>query len=343
MAEKTRTIPRSALKFAADLQPAGDPVQVDNSQLFPFSMIARTPGVAMHQFWGRCVHDFAGMAQVKPSVSVDYCHNPQDVVGFADRITVSAAGLEMSGALVSTRPEDRAAEIAGKRKAGVPYEASILTSWDNLVIEEIPQGFSTEVNGQLVEGPVVVFRQWELWGVAICPYGSDADTSVQFSAGLSGEVSVRLKEPAMTQPAPAAPPAKTGRDYISAFGQKGAVWFAEGKPWDEAVNKFSEELQQENREKSTKIDELSAQITQLSADLEKAKAEYDAEVEKLKSEHDAEVEGLKEEFSKFMGGQPVSADFQKSVVGDKKPLLPQDNYSKFAGLVGTKMPKPRDE
>lgn len=342
MAETTRTIPRSALKFAAEFQ-AGDVPQAkeDGSTLHPFTMLARTNGVANHAFWGRCIHDLSGMQQLKASISVDYCHHPEDVVGFSDRIGITAAGLEMGGALVSLRPDDRAAEIVTKQKAGVPYEASILTSWENLLIEHVPDGYTAEVNGQTVEGPITIFRAWELWGVAICPYGSDANTSVQFGAGLAGEVSVSIKESAMSTVAPA-PAAKSGQDYINLFGQKGAMWFAQGKSWDESMTKFAEEMKEEGEEKDSKITELSATISQLSEDLEKAKTEYEAELEKKQSEHDAEVATLKEEFTKFMGGQPVSADFQKSVTGDKKPLLAQDNVSKFAGLVGSKMPKPRE-
>lgn len=331
MAEHTRKIPRQALAFAAELV-AGDaaPATQDGATLFPFSMVARTKGVANHAWWGRCIHDFSGMLQLKPSISIDYAHDQRDVVGFADKIEVSADGLQLAGALVSMRPDDRAAEIAAKRKAGVPYEASIMTNWENLVIEEIPQGYTTEVNGETVEGPATVFRQWELWGCAICPYGSDAQTSLNFSAGPAGDVTVSVKGPAMTQQTN--PPAHSGQEFLNVFGPKGGVWFAEGKTWEQAFGLFADEMKTDATAKDGKITELSTKIGELTGQLETAKAEYDAEVAKMKAEHAAEADAMKKEFAAQMGGKPLSGAPGGGAPGTPPATAPS-NIDKFAAAI----------
>ncbi len=63
-------------------------------------------------------------------------------------------------------------------------------------------------------------------------------------------------EPTIAAPAAVAaaePPAKTGKDFLAAFGQQGAVWFVEGKSWDEAHALHSASLQKQ-------IDDLSQKL-----------------------------------------------------------------------------------
>jgi hypothetical protein len=337
MANETRTVPRSALMFAAELQPLdGAPVQADGSTLFPFRMIGRTSGVANHPLWGPCVHDFSGMEPAPAKISVDYCHNQADIIGFADQIELQPDALLLAGSLVSMRPDDRAAEIFAKGKAGVPYEASILTNLNGLVVEPIPEGFTAEVNGQQVEGPVTIFRNWSLWGIAICPYGSDANTSVQFAAGQAGEVEVTVKGFDMSKAATGvtAPAAaeKTGQDYLNAFGAKGGVWFAQGLGFYDALQKFADDATAESKEKDDKLAELAGQITALQGDLDAKQQEYDGEVEKIKAEYDAQIKDLQEQYKAFSGGQPLSSPPAGKTTPVATPL-PQNGLQKFAATL----------
>lgn len=267
----TKKIPRRALMFAAEFAPSMDAPQEENGQkVYPFKMVARTGGVAQHPWWGRCIHDFAGMIPAKPSVTVDYCHDPCDVIGYADSLQVVENALEMSGALISLQCMDRAEEVVLKRRAGVPYETSILTNWDGIVVEEISDGMVATVNGMEVEGPLTIFRQWQLWGVAVCPYGSDANTDVQFHAGVPGEIEVSLIErKAMSNGTPATvetQAVKTGKDYMAKFGkEKGALWFAEGKPWDECQAQFEADMAADSQAKDEQIAQLKGQLADMQA------------------------------------------------------------------------------
>jgi ATP-dependent Clp endopeptidase proteolytic subunit ClpP len=49
------------------------------------------------------------------------------------------------------------------------------------------------------------------------------------------------------------PPAKSGKDFLAAFGAQGAVWFVEGKSWDDAQALHAGSLQKQ-------IDELNAKL-----------------------------------------------------------------------------------
>lgn len=185
----TCAVPRLAVRLAAAVEL---PKEGGTSTRFPVSILALTRHPVTHWFWGRIVHDMTGLRLPKPTVPLDFCHDPSDVVGYADRFDVSSGDLVVSGALVSVDGRDRAHEIASKGKEGVPWEASIFFDENNYVIEEVGQGMTVQVNGAAFTGPGTVVRQWELRGVAICPYGTDAGTTVSFGSRLPKDVTVRL-------------------------------------------------------------------------------------------------------------------------------------------------------
>lgn len=286
VATTERKVPARAMAFAAELQlqPAGDA----ETTIRTGKVIARTSGVAFHWYWGRCVHDLSGMSFPKPRVPLDYCHNPCDVVGFAEGFDAAGGQLECDASLVTHRPEDRAAKLMADSDAGVPYEASILQSAAGLVVEWVEPDATVEVNGQSFAGPLVVFRQSTIRGLAICPQGADGCTSAEFSAGtLAGEVTISNFPGGFsmsTAPAPAAPPAPpaasglaanppanppatsptpaaagpqfTGQQFMDAFGEKGAVWFAQGKTFGEAQNLFNAEVVAKNKELTEQVQAL---------------------------------------------------------------------------------------
>lgn len=306
----TRRVPRSALGFEAELRtdkPA--PSTSDGPRMLPFSMVARTGGLAEHPFWGSCIHDFAGMETPHPRISVDYCHDSQQVLGFAEDIKLAGEALHLSGSLVSRNPDDRAAEVFDKAHAGVPYQCSIFMNQSGLEIEWIPEGFDVEVNGVSVAGPVTIFRKWQLWGVAVCPYGSDTHTSLQFSAGAASDVDViELKDSSMSKET--APPAKTGKDYLQAFGAKGGVWFAEGKSWDEARGLFEADQAEEAKAKEEKFAAIEKENGELKAKLSAMEDEKKSELSAATAETDkvkGEYAALNAKFTALQrGGDPLS-------------------------------------
>lgn len=253
--------PEGENKLAEGDPPAEEdpkPAETPSGFSAPLTIIARTGAAVTHWFWGTMVHDFAGMT-VKGPIPVDYCHDCNQVLGVSESADAASGELVLSAKLISTQPNDRAAEVYTKANAGVPYQASITMGWDNLVTEDVPAGNSTMVNGQEVPGPVTVFRQWELRGVAICPLGTDGDTSVQFAPKGDAEYDVTTFRLA----SPSTPVAKSGPEYLTAFGPQGGVWFAEGKSWDDAQRLFSQQTQAEIAALKKTNTELQAAVTKL--------------------------------------------------------------------------------
>jgi hypothetical protein len=318
MAEQTKQIPLAALKFAADLE-MGD--NGDGAKTIPIKVKARGAQAVDHWFFGRMVHDLAGMSLSKPRLAIDYCHREDEVMGFANKFETEG-GLVASGALTPFQEKDRASEVIFKSQQGVPYEASIFFDPAELILEEVPQGMSVPVNGLQFAGPGVVARKWTLRGLAVCPYGQDKNTAVEFSAGQHPkEVAVRYTQteqlpaveaapaavepakendtvpeeaaqavdpvaqepakkseeqemqavkPAVEQPAPVAVPVEAaapsanqdGPAFLTAFGDQGGVWFAQGKSFAQCQVLFNQQIQAD-RERLTKENEQLR--TQLSA------------------------------------------------------------------------------
>ena len=157
----------------------------DNAEVRPFSMVARSKAPVDHYYWGRIVHDFAGMEWREQGITIDYTHGFDDVIGYANQFAITDAGLELSGALVVVEPGDKADEVSKKGKAGVPYESSIDWFGPDVELEYIPENATTLVNDMQFAGPGYVVRKWPLRAASICRYGIDRDTRTQFSESQS--------------------------------------------------------------------------------------------------------------------------------------------------------------
>ena len=174
-------IPAGACVLAVGEFELGD--NGENAKTAPVRLVARSGKAIEHWFWGRVVHDLAGMHLSKSRVPIDYVHDAKEIVGYLNKFDSTSGDLVTSGALVPFKDSDRATEIVHKMKAGVPYEASINFGGDGIKIEDVPDGMVAQVNGYQFAGPGIIVREWPLRGVAICPYGADANTE---SAALAG-------------------------------------------------------------------------------------------------------------------------------------------------------------
>ena len=50
--------------------------------------------------------------------------------------------------------------------------------------------------------------------------------------------------------------AKTGQDFLDAFGEQGGVWYAQGYSFDEALAKYTEQLEAENKQLKHKLSQI---------------------------------------------------------------------------------------
>lgn len=163
----------------------------------PIRMLARTGGALQHAYWGRIVHDFAGM-QHRDAIPIDYQHKSGDPIGVVNAFEVIDGDLYLSGSLESIREGDVAHELMQKRDRGIPFQASIFFDPNDLELEFLPEGMTQEVNDRTIEGPAVIATKWRLRGVAVTPHGYDVGTESQFSAP-AGAFSLTWKGEPMTK------------------------------------------------------------------------------------------------------------------------------------------------
>lgn len=177
-----RNVPTKALSFTIG-EVEISAVNGDDAKSAPVTLKARSGQPIEHWFWGKVVHDLSGMKLHKQRLAIDYNHNADEVIGYLNRFDIASGDLITSGALVPYKDNDRATEIIFKSKQGVPYEASIFFGGDGIVVEEIAEGAEAAVNGYKLTGPAAIIREWPLRGVAITPYGADANTETRLADG----------------------------------------------------------------------------------------------------------------------------------------------------------------
>ena len=153
----------------------------DKTEGVPVSMRLRGLDAINHWYWGRIVHDMAGLSIHKDRLPVDYCHDPGQILGYLDKFE-TAEGLTVSGRIFPA-DDQQADKVHRMHSRGVPYESSMDWADPDTLLEWIPEGATTAVNGQQFSGPGYVVRKWSLRGAAICPYGADKYATTNFSAG----------------------------------------------------------------------------------------------------------------------------------------------------------------
>jgi len=236
---------------AGDVDPATDPLAPKAVRI-----IARTGGVAVQGYWGRCVNDMSGYIPATGPVPLDYAHqdgDTSDLVGVADTLSVVDGQLVATGRLVPYAAGDSASEIIFKGAAGVPYQASIVLDMNTLQILEVPQGQTVQVNGADFVGPGVVFTKWGVSGIAILPYGADSSTSVQF--GNAREEAAK---------------------FVAIFGAtRGGEWFIAGKTYDEALSlhvaAIKSDFAAKSQQQASDLKLAQAKLISIRAEIEKEK------------------------------------------------------------------------
>lgn len=193
MDTKNTTAPAKAFSFDASISVGNNGPEAKTA---PVRLLARTGKPIEHWYWGRVVHDLEGMKLSKPRLPIDWVHT-DELIGTLTKFDISSGDLVASGFLKTNpaRSPDHAAIIMHDMQGedSIPYEASINFAGDGIVIEDIPAGQRTQVNGYTFDGPGCVIREWPLRGVAICPYGADGSTQTT-AFNEADTISFKFKE-----------------------------------------------------------------------------------------------------------------------------------------------------
>lgn len=298
----------------------GDVVQDGDMTTADVTLVARTDS-PVKTFMGDFVHDLRGMFS-KEKVNLDWRHDSDESIGYLNQFDVTDKQITCHGKLVSVESGDRASKIMKQAHAGIPFESSIFFGGEGIEIEEVSTNKKASVNGREYSGPCVVFRKWPMRGVALCPYGKDNQTSanfnfedgdVEYSASVleKGESDMsndkkevidapkvkeivkmedktpeKKTEDKVKSTIPMSSDGLSGKDFIGAFGDEGAVWFAEGKSYAEATVMYIKKLEKT-------VEDLTARLSNVKTDMGgEALDSDDGDVDKKKVAFDKKVADL---------------------------------------------------
>ena len=203
-----------------------------------------------------------------------------DFATLGARVWTDDDRLLAHGALVSSSPDDLAAQLAERGK-DIPFGISPTVDFTAAERVDVPAGASISGNGRLYEGPVTVFEHAKLRGLSVCMYPTDPSTvftplqqnkegllfmaaknSVKLAAEPVEVVDVVEVEDKAGEAAAAAEITvknKELQDFIDAFGlERGVRFYQENKTIDEARAIAYDELVVENEKLRAKIAALEA-------------------------------------------------------------------------------------
>lgn len=277
-------------------------------------ILLKSAGVIEHEWWGRIVHDMAGMQSSADRYPLDYCHDDNQVLGYVDGLRVDAEGLKVTPHLLpgDGPQEDRAAEILRKSKAGTPYQASL--DWRGAAsLEWVDPGVSVEVNGQTVEGPLVIARQWRMNGAAICPHGADPNTYATFSR--NGEAT-RVLEVSRVAPEPISPAKANPPKAMSQTETAPAPDFRQ------LFTKFSKVFGAERALQL--VDANTSYEAALESELTESRKQFAAQLDANKKAHE---EALAKAFAERDEATKQLAAVQSQIKGEPAPLTSKEDES----------------
>lgn len=148
-----------------------------------FEIVAYNGGVLatpayMQKFGMPVVIDLSGL-ETAPSVTANMDHDQAQRVGHVTDTRNDGRQLILAGIVSGTGAA--AAEVVANAKHGYPWQASV-EAVPLVPLEKIEAGKSVTVNGQRIDGPVLIARKSRLYGVAFLARGADSTTSVKIAA-----------------------------------------------------------------------------------------------------------------------------------------------------------------
>ena len=131
-----------------------------------------------HWYWGRSgvVFDLDGIEIDKPTALLEE-HFSSSRIGVVQAVDTNGK-IDVSGDFLTNA---KAQEIVQDSDDGFPFQMSMMI--DPGSIEEVSQGKTVTVNGQLFEGPITIFRQNRIREFTICSTGADRNTSIKAFSG----------------------------------------------------------------------------------------------------------------------------------------------------------------
>lgn len=188
-----RLVDQDAIKFELLAPADGQEPQVARE----WRMLAHT-GQIVSRWWGRLVLDMDG-ASFRQKLALLKDHDTSQPIGYSTSIERTKRGIEAAGKLVSSEIAD---EVLKLSREGFPWQASLMAVPS--VTEEVLAGATATVNGREVQGPLTIFRKWEMHELTLTVLGADSNTTTE-AFGADGAVEFQMttksKDAPATEPA----------------------------------------------------------------------------------------------------------------------------------------------
>ena len=278
-----------------------------------------TSSILEHPGLGRFRVKTETAAPSKERVPLDYNHNEEEVIGYVENFQCDADAITADGVvLIGDESSDAAKTFAQNIDGGVPFEASAFL--------DLSEAESVELEDGVVEWSGALIR-----GVAVCPYGTDRNTTVSLKMGESNFV-VRLSE--STQPVEEeemdeekkkteSSPREELETMIEEFGlERGVEFFRKGVSIEEAREIDYQELKAQR----LKTEEEKTQCAAPVGDSESLETDDDDETQ-ANASLKAELVKLSQELSELKAtlrrGDPdgLSSSFQREDDAAQRPKL----------------------
>lgn len=293
----------------------------DDKGNIPIRMLARTSQPIEHWFWGNIVHDLSGFKIHKDRIPVDYCHGeeigyldkfeedpaglfvhgelvptgePGDLVsklaarssgGVPYEASISFAG---EGLVLEAVDDGESVEVNGYQFSG---PGVVVREWPLRGVAICPYGADMNTNSQFTETGDISVKQFRKADMAkeetkeLSEETTDAvETEVETTETESTEVEtpeVETSETPETDETELSDDRKEAKRFVDAFGDRGAVWFAEGLSFEDARTRETKELREAN-------ESLTKELSGLKTKLSLPGNEGESEAVELTSKHDGE-------------------------------------------------------
>jgi hypothetical protein len=185
----TKKVPRGAFRFDLSDSRLAIKAAEDGSDA-NVTGIAYGGGVMNHPWWGRIVIDLEG-ANVRTPLTLLYGHDSRSEIGQASEVSVTNQ-VEIKSAVIYqvTEESKKVVQLAAK---GFRWAWSLGTQpkW----IDEIPPDVTVTVNGQQMQGPLMIARQSEIYESSITSIPVDGSTSAQvFSNDSTDQIEIEIRK-----------------------------------------------------------------------------------------------------------------------------------------------------
>jgi len=303
-----------------------------NSDVHPVRLVAFTGRPVKHWWHGTCVFDRSGFKSTSDQITIDYNHDWDEELGYLDKFSGNPE-LICEGVLLPFG-NDRAAQIIHRAKRNRKYQCSVTVD-EYLRTECLDEGMVAEVNGQVVEGPITIFREYTIMGVAIGPYVTDKGTAMELfnkNPNLNKEPKEMTKDMTATKPESTTPKADDRslfKKFQKLFGDpKAAKYFSDGLNEEQAKEQYIEDANAEIAVKDEKIAELEGEIEKKDKEIAELSKENSAKTDDKTKDFETRIAAMEDENKQLRTAAGVfNKSESDSVSGNRKQEPEKKEFS----------------